>query len=171
MAEIGTAEIGTAAIGMVATGAAIGTTITITLMISFSSGALAFPSSAIRMAMDITLTAMAMLPTVTDMAPGIMGMVQDTTDMATATTATAITVTATTAMVSTAAVITLAIAPTEVDQTLPVCSDNYLGPVTIVVKSTESWDLGRTMRCAPTSTITERPVSHAIELDRRLTLH
>ena len=132
MAEIGTAEIGTAAIGMVATGAAIGTTITITLMISFSSGALAFPSSAIRMAMDITLTAMAMLPTVTDMAPGIMGMGQDTTDMATATTATA-----TTAMASTAAVITLAIAPTEVDQELPVCSDNYLGPVTIVVQSTE----------------------------------
>ena len=112
------AEIGTAAIGMVATGAAIGTTITITLMISFSSGALAFRSSAIRMAMDITLTAMAMLPTVTDMAPGIMGMGQDTTDMAAATMATAITVTATatTAMASTAAVITLAIAPTEVDQ-------------------------------------------------------
>ena len=62
--------------------------------------------------------------------------------MATATTATAttvmvITVTATTAMASTAAVITLAIAPTEADQTLPVCSDNYLGPVTIVVQSTE----------------------------------
>ena len=136
------AEIGTAAIGMVATGAAIGTTITITLMISFSSGALAFPSSAIRMAMDITLTAMAMLPTVTDMAPGIMGMGQDTTDMATATMATATTATATmatatTAMASTAAVITLAIAPTEVDQALPVCSDNYLGPVTIVVQSTE----------------------------------
>ena len=97
--------------------------------------------------MDITRTAMAMLPTVTDMAPGIMGMGQDTTDMATATTATATTVTATTvtatmatattAMASTAAVIILAIAPTEVDQTLPVCSDNYLGPVTIVVQSTE----------------------------------
>ena len=146
-AVIGMAEIGTAAIGMVATGAAIGTTITITLMISFSSGALVFPSSAIRMAMDITLTAMAMLPTVTDMAPGIMGMGQDTTDMAaatmatatiaTATTATATMATATTAMASTAAVITLAIAPTEVDQELPVCSDNYLGPVTIVVQSTE----------------------------------
>ena len=27
------------------------------------------------------------------------------------------------------------------------------------------------MPCAPTSTITERPVSHAIELDRRLRLH
>src|SRR4029077_17086307 len=133
-------------------------------------------SSAIRMAMDITLTAMAMLPTVTDMAPGIMGMGQDTADMAavtmaTATIATATTAMATTAMASTAAVITLAIAPTEVDQELPVCSDNYLGPVTIVVQSTESWDLGRTMRCAPTSTITERPVLHAIELDRRLTLH
>jgi hypothetical protein len=84
------------------------------------------------MAMDITLTAMAMLPTVTDMAPGIMGMGQDTTDMATATMATA-----TPAMASTAAVITLAIAPTEIDQALPVCSDNYLGPVTIVVQSTE----------------------------------
>ena len=114
------AEIGTAAIGMVATGAAIGiTTTTITLIILFSSAVLAFPSSAIRMAMDITLTAMAMLPTVTDMAPGIMGMGQDTTDMATATTVMAITVTATTAMASTAAVITLAIAPTEVDQALP----------------------------------------------------
>ena len=138
-----TAVIGMAEIGMVATGAAIGiTTTTITLMISFSSAASAFPSSAIRMAMDITLTAMAMLHTVTDMAPGITGMGQDTTDMATATTATTttvmvITVTATTAMASTAAVITLAIAPTEVDQTLPVCSDNYLGPVTIVVQSTE----------------------------------
>ena len=142
------AEIGTAAIGMVATGAAIGTTTTITLMISFSSAALAFPSSAIRMDMDITLTAMAMLPTVTDMAPGIMGMGQDTgmgqgtadmatATMATATTVTATTVTATTAMASTAAVITLANAPTEVDQALPVCSDNYLGPVTIVVQSTE----------------------------------
>ena len=160
------AEIGAAAIGMVAIGI---TTTTITLIISFSSAALAFPSSAIRMAMDITLMAMDILPTVT-------GMGRDITDMATATTATAttvmvITVTATTAMASTAAVITLAIAPTEVDRTLPVCSDNYLGPVTIVVKSTESWDLGRTMRCAPTSTITERPVLHAIELDRRLTLH
>jgi len=40
-------------------------------------------------------------------------------------------------MASTAAVITLAIAPMEVDQALPVCSDNYLGPVTIVVQSTE----------------------------------
>ena len=142
-AVIGMAEIGTAAIGMVATGAAIGiTTTTITLMISFSSAASAFPSSAIRMAMDITLTVMAILHTVTDMAPGITGMGQDTTDMATATMATAttvmvITVTATTAMASTAAVITLAIAPTEVDQTLPACSDNYLGPVTIVVQSTE----------------------------------
>ncbi len=143
-----TAVIGMAEIGMVATGAAIGiTTTTITLMISFSSAASAFPSSAIRMAMDITLTAMAMLHTVTDMAPGITGMGQDTTDMATATMATAtmatattvmvITVTATTAMASTAAVITLAIAPTEVDQTLPACSDSYLGPVTIVVQSTE----------------------------------
>ena len=131
------AAIGMVATGMVATGAAIGitTTTTITLIISFSSAALAFPSSAIRRAMDITLTAMAILPTVTDMG-------RDTTDMATATTATAITVavitvTATTAMASTAAVTTLAIAPTEVDQALPVCSDNYLGPVTIVVQSTE----------------------------------
>ena len=94
------------------------------------------------MAMDITLTAMAMLPTGTDMAPGITGMGQDTTDMATATMATATTVTATmatatTAMASTAAVITLAIAPTEVDQALSVCSDNYRGPVIIVAQSTE----------------------------------
>ena len=62
-----TAVIGTAAIGMVATGAAIGIATTITLMISFSLVALAFPSSAIRMAMDITLMAMAILPTATDM--------------------------------------------------------------------------------------------------------
>ena len=84
------------------------------------------------MAMDITLTAMAMLPTGTDMAPGITGMGQDTTDMATATMATA-----TPAMASTAVVITLAIAPSEVDQALSVCSDNYLEPVTIVAQSTE----------------------------------
>ena len=131
-AVIGMAEIGAAAIGMVAIGI---TTTTITLIISFSSAALAFPSSAIRMAMDITLTAMVILPTVT-------GMDRDTTDMATATMATAttvmvITVTTTTAIASTAAVITRAIAPTEVDQALPVCSDNYPGPVTIVVQSTE----------------------------------
>ena len=138
------AEIGTAAIGMVATGATIGittTTTTITLMISFSSAVLAFPSSAIHMAMDIP-TAMAMPPTVTGMAPGITGMGQDTTDMATAITATAttvmvITVTGTTAMASTEAIITLAIAPTEVDQASSVCSGSYLEPVTIVVQSTE----------------------------------
>ena len=98
---------------------------------------MAFPSSAIRMAMDITLTAMAMLPTGTDMAPGITGMGQDTTDMATATMATATPATATPAMASTAVVITLAIAPMEVDQALSVCSDNYLEPVTIVAQSTE----------------------------------
>jgi len=145
-AVIGMAEIGTAAIGMVATGAAIGITITITLMISFSSGALAFPSSAIRMAMAI--------PMVTDTAMGPLtaGMGQVTTDMApaitaAATTATAITATATTAtgpmvtvttaMVSIAAVITRAIAPPEIDQALPVSSGNYLVPDTIVVQSTE----------------------------------
>ena len=95
------------------------------------------------MAMDITPTVMAILPTVTDMAPGITGMGRDTMAMVPAITATATMATATTAIVSTAAVITAATATMvidralPVDQTLSVCSSNWLGPVTIVVRSTE----------------------------------
>lgn len=113
---------GTAAIGMV-----IATEVT---LISFSQAALAFRSSDIRMAMDITLTAMAILPTVTDMAPGITGMGRDTMAMVPAITATDTMATATTAIVSTAAVITAATATMVIDQALPVdqtlsvCSNN-----------------------------------------------
>ena len=88
-----------------------------------------FPSSAIRTAMDITRTAMA-IPMVTDTAMGPLtaGTGQVTPDMApaitAAATATALMVMVTTVTVSIAAVITPAIAPTEVDQALLVCSDN-----------------------------------------------
>ena len=80
--------------------------------------------------MDITRTTMA-IPMVTDTAMGPLtaGTGQVTPDMApaitaAATTATALMVMVTTVTVSIAAVITPAIAPTEVDQALLVCSDN-----------------------------------------------
>ena len=98
------------------------------------------------MAMDIILTAMAILPTVTGMGRVTMDMTPVTTgmgrgmgrgmDMAPATTATATPAMATTAM-ATAAVITKATATMVIDHALFVCSNNLLGPVTIVVPSTE----------------------------------
>src|SRR5205085_9623558 len=130
-AAIGTA-IGMEEIGMSAIG--ITTTTTATLIISFSYAALAYRSSAIRMAMDIILTAMAILPTVTGMGR-VMDMAPAT--MATAITATAIAAPATTAMDTTPAVITAATATMVIDRALSVSSNNLLGPVTIVVQSTE----------------------------------
>src|SRR6266566_746846 len=99
------------------------------------------------MAMDIILTAMAILPTVTGMGRVTMDMAPVTTgmgrgmgrvmDMAPATTATATPAMATPAMATTAAVITKATATMVIDHALSVSSNNLLGPATIVVQSTE----------------------------------
>ena len=99
-------------------------------------------SLAIHMAMDLILTAMAILPTVTGMGRVTMDMAPVTTgmgrvmgrvmDMAPATMATA-----TPAMATTPAVITAATATMVIDRALSVSSNNLLGPVTIVVQSTE----------------------------------
>src|SRR5438067_13691730 len=105
------------------------------------------------MAMDITRTAMAIIPTATDMGRVTLVMAPATTAMATtamattamATTAMATTAIVTTGIVSTPAVITPATAlvtmlidpALSVDQTLSASSNNLLVPVIIVAPSTE----------------------------------
>src|SRR5207248_2196872 len=104
------------------------------------------------MAMDITRTAMAIIPTATDTATDMgrvtLVMAPATTAMATtamATTAMATTAIVTTGIVSTPAVITPATAlvtmlidpALSVDQTLSASSNNLLVPVIIVAPSTE----------------------------------
>src|SRR5438067_8763346 len=97
------------------------------------------------MAMDITRTAMAIIPTATDTAPVPTDMGRVTMVMAPATTGTATTAMVTTGTVSTPAVITPATAlvtmlidpALSVDQTLSASSNNLLVPVIIVAPSTE----------------------------------
>ena len=89
------------------------------------------------MAMDLILTAMAILPTVTGMGRVTMDMAPVTTDMGRGMGRVMDMAPATTATATPAAVITKATATMVIDHALSVSSNNLLGPVTIVVQSTE----------------------------------